>query len=155
MIGVVAELSKDFIEFRATYMSSQLDRTINGVITEQNVKQVFSGLSINLYYYDFIFLSEYNHYHRVASDIHVDTNMVSLAYEYKKFTSHITRSTFQQKANLAGGDEDHSTTSIGLRWYVNDSTSLKIQLDKVDDEGVMIPVVGDSKVISMGVDIVF
>ena len=155
MVGFVAELSKDWIELRATYMQGELDRTVNDIITEQNVKQKFSGISANFYFYNFIFLSEFNQYDRDESDIHVDTQMLSVAYQLNDFIPHITQSSFVQEENLAGGDENHETVSIGLRWDFNQTTALKIQYDKVRDKGVNIRVLGDSESISLGMDLVF
>jgi len=155
MVGIVAELSKDWVELRATFMQGQLDRTVNSIVTDQDVKQEFSGVSVNLYLHDFVILSELNQYKKSASDIHVDTSMLSIAYQLADFTPHITRSAFKQKENVTGGDEDHETTSIGLRWDVDKSTALKVQYDKIKDHGIAIPILGDSESISLGIDIVF
>jgi len=155
MVGIVAELSKDWVEFRATFMQGQLDRKVNGIDTDENVKQKFSGVSVNFYFYDFIILSEFNQYDRSASDIHVDTHMLSLGYQLGDYIPHITHSALLQEENLAGGDEDHNTTSIGLRWDYNKTTAVKIQYDKAKDKGVNIPVLGDSETISLGIDVVF
>jgi len=159
MAGIVTELSKDWFEFRATYMQGQLDRTVNDIVTDEDVKQKFSGISLNFYIDDFLILSEINQYIRSDSDIHVDTHMLSLGYQWKlgnyTYTPHITQSSLQQKENLSGGDEEHTTNSIGLRWDYNKSTALKIQYDKTKDRGVTIPVLGDSETLSLGLDIVF
>ncbi len=155
MVGLVVEISRDWIELRATYMQGQLDRTVNGTITEQDVKQKFSGISANFYIKNFIVLSEFNQYDRPENNIYVDTHMYSLGYQFNNFTPHITHSAFKQDRNQAGGDENHTTRSIGLRWDFNQTTALKIQYDKVKDKGVNIPVLGDSETISLGVDIIF
>ena len=155
MLGIVTELSKDWVEFRATYMQGQLDRSVNDTATDVDVKQKFSGISVNFYVYDFIILSEFNQYDRSTSDIHVDTRMLSLGYQLGNYTPHITHSALHQKENQNGGDEDHNTSSIGLRWDYNKSTALKIQYDKTKDKGITIPVLGDSETISLGIDIVF
>ena len=155
MVGIVTEVSKDWLEFRATFMQGQLDRSVSGVVTAQNVKQRFSGISVNLYLYEFIILSEYNQYVREASDIHVDTRMLSLAYQLGAFTPHVTRSALHQKENKFGGDEDHNTISIGLRWDYNKKTAIKVQFDRVQDKGVAIPILENSDAVSIGVDFVF
>ena len=41
------------------------------------------------------------------------------------------------------------------RWDIEKSTALKIQYDKVEDNGVNIPILGDSETIALGIDIVF
>lgn len=155
MVGVVAELSQHWLDVRLTFMHSQLDRTVNGFIVAQDVKQQFSGLSVNFYLDELSILSEFNQYERPASDIQVGTSLLSLGYRIGEFIPHISRSQFKQEENIAGGDEDHETNSIGLRWDVNKTTALKVQYDKVKDKGVNVPVLGDSKAISFGIDFVF
>lgn len=155
MLGLVAELSGHWVDLRATYMQGQIDRSVEGVVVAEDVKQVFSGLSVNFNVNRFILLSEINKYERDASDIIIDTYMVSVAYNWGRFTPHITRSTLKQQQNLAGGDEEHATNSIGIRWDYDDSTAFKIQYDSTQDKGVVIPVLGDSELISLGVDFVF
>ena len=155
MFGVVAELSKDWLDLRFTLMQGQLDRSINGFETASDLKQKFSGISVNFYLNELSILSEFNQYERSASDINVDTGMLSFGYQIGEITPHITQSQFKQKQNLSGGDEDHATTSVGLRWDINNTTALKIQYDKVKDKGINVPVLGDSEAISFGIDIVF
>lgn len=155
MVGLVVELSQNWVELRGTYMEGQLDRTVNDINTVQDVKQDFSGVSVNFYLQNFIILSEFNQYNIPASDIHVDTNMLSLGYRLGDFTPHITHSAFKQKKNAMGGDEDHETTSLGLRWDYDKTTALKIQYDRVRDNGKTIPILGDSESFSLGLDIVF
>lgn len=155
MLGLVLELSGNWMEMRATYMQGQLDRSVNGVIVAEDEKQVFSGISVNLNLNRFILLSELNRYERDASEIVVDTAMLSFGYHWGKFIPHITRSSLEQKHNAAGGDEHHTTNSVGLRWDYNDSTAFKIQYDKTEDKGIAIPVLGDAELLSLGVDFVF
>lgn len=155
MLGLVVELSGNWMELRTTYMQGQLDRSVNGVVVAEDEKQVFSGISVNFNINRFILLSELNRYERDASDITVDTTMLSLGYHWRKFTPHITRSTLEQKHNSAGGDEYHTTDSVGIRWDYDDSTAFKIQYDRTEDNGIAIPVLGDAEMISLGIDFVF
>lgn len=155
IVGGVAELSKDWLEFRITMMESQLDRSINDAVSEQDVKQRFTGASINLYFGDWSILTENNQYKRSASDIHVKTGMLSLGYQYDDFTIHVTHSRFKQEENVAGGDENHQTNSMGVRWDYDRSIAFKIQFDEIDDKGVTTPVLGDANAISLSMDIVF
>jgi hypothetical protein len=155
MVGIIVELSQNWVELRGTFMQGQIDRSVNHILTDQNVKQDFSGVSANFYLHHFIILSEFNQYNTPANNIHVGTNMLSLGYQLGDFTPHLTHSTFKQKKNAMGGDEHHETTSIGLRWDYDKKTALKIQYDKVKDYGITIPILGDSESLSLGVDIVF
>jgi len=102
MIGLVVEVSRDWVELRATYMQGQLDRTVDGIITEQDVNQKFSGVSANFHIKNFIVLSEFNQYDRPENDIYVDTHMYSLGYQLNDFTPHITRSAFKSGTFKSG-----------------------------------------------------
>ena len=155
MVGFVAELSNDWIDIRTAFMRGQLDRTIDDVIAEKDIKQKFSGLSVNLHIDNISILSEFNQYIRDSNNIDVKTHMLSIAYRIDKLTPHLTHSALKQGNNLAGGDENHETKSAGFKWDFNKTTALKIQYDKVKDKGIIIPVLGDSKSISFGIDVVF
>ena len=155
MFGLAAEASLPWIEVRVSILESQLDRSVNDIPEIMDVRQSFRGASLNLYPDNFIILSEYNYYHQDDTDINVVTSMVSLGYTYKKYTPHITQSDFRQKVNVNGGDENHETTSYGLKWNLNPRTSLKVQYDVVKDNGVLSPVLGDSKSISFGIDVIY
>ena len=153
--GVVGELAKDWYEIRFSYMRSQLDREINNTLTDSDVKHHFHGFSINLYYDNLSFLSEFNAYERPKTDIHVKTSMQSIGYSINKITPHITRSELEQSLNISGGDEHHYTNSIGIRWDYRQNIALKIQYDKTVDKGLTVPVLGNSELISIGADIIF
>jgi len=56
---------------------------------------------------------------------------------------------------LAGGDEHHSTRSAGIRWDIYHNTALKIQYDRVKDEGISSAILGDSESLAFGIDVVF
>jgi len=155
MVGLVVEFSGNWMDFRTTYMQGQIDRSVDGVVIAEDVKQVFSGVSINFNLNRFVFLSEFNRYERDASDIVIDTSMVSLGYYWGRFTPHISHSLLKQKHNAAGGDEYHTTDSVGVRWDYNDSTAFKIQYDRTEDRGITVPVLGDAEMLSLGVDFVF
>ncbi|RDH86043.1 MAG: porin [endosymbiont of Galathealinum brachiosum] len=155
MFGVVVELSKDWLDVRFTIMHGQLDRSIDDVMVEQDVSQQFIGLSTNLFFEQLSVLSEINRYERESSDISVDTAMLSLAYQIGEFTPHITHSRLEQDPNAAGGDEEHSTNSVGLRWDLVTNMALKIQYDKVIDKGQVIQITGDSELVSVSLDMVF
>ena len=155
MLGLVIELSKDWLDFRFTVMQGQLDRTIDNSIVEEDIKQQFVGISTNVYFENLSILSEINRYERTARDIHVDTYMLSLAYTIDEFTPHITHSRFEQQPNLARGDEWHSTNTVGIRWDFVSNMALKIQFDKTTDKGQTIKIMGDSELLSVSLDMVF
>lgn len=155
MIGFVAEFSNESYELRFTIMSSQLDRQVNNLQIAEGVDQLFYGLSANYYYQAFNLLSEINRYERSADDISVSTYMLSTSYKIKKYIPHITYSKLEQSKNSIGGDEQHSTFSLGLRYDLNKSAALKIQYDNTRDDATNTTIVGDGELLSFGIDIVF
>lgn len=155
IVGVVGEFTYSWLNLRLTAMSSELDRTINDTRVAENMTQQFTGLSVNITRDEFSLLSEFNGYKRDDDDIDVRTRMLSLSYALDEFIPYISYSEFRQKLTSAGGDENHSTQSIGVRWNIFRDTALKIQFDKVDDKGISRPIRGDSEAVAIGVDVVF
>ena len=155
MVGIVGTLADEMFDIRLSYMEGLVDRDINGVTVIRDIRQQFLGLSVNLTVDNLLVLSEINRYRRPDNDIRFDTYMLSLGYQLGDFTPHITRSSFEQEMNAAGNDEKHHTTSVGVRWDFYTNMAFKLQYDKVVDEGVVVPIRGDSKSISLGVDFYF
>jgi hypothetical protein len=155
MLGIVGTMANDWLDVRLSYMQGLVNRDINGVNVIRDTEQQFLGLSINLSLANLQVLSEFNNYRRPDNKIQFDTYMLSFGYQIGDFTPHITRSAFQQEINAAGNDEKHHTTTLGVRWDFYTNMALKVQYDQVVDEGVMVPILGDSKSISLGLDFVF
>lgn len=155
MIGVVGTVSNNWLEVRLAHMQGLIDRKISGVSVINDVEQQFLGLSINLTLDHLLILSEFNNYRQPDNDVEYDAYLLSVGYQVGELTPHITRSGFKQEINALGNDEQHNTTSIGLRWDVVNNIAVKVQYDKVVDEGVIVPIKGDSKSISFAVDFVF
>ena len=155
IVGIVGEFNRNWLNIRLTAMSSELDRTINGIQVVENVAQQFNGLSVNINLDSFSLLSEFNGYKRNYDHIDVQTRMLSLAYTISDITPFISYSEFEQKLTVAGGDEHHSTRSAGIRWDIYHNTALKIQYDRVEDEGISSAILGDSENLAFGIDVVF
>ncbi|MBT8133541.1 MAG: porin, partial [Gammaproteobacteria bacterium] len=155
MIGIVGTMSNNWLELRLTHMQGLIDRKISGVSVINDIEQQFLGISVNLTFDSLLILSEFNNYRQPDNDVEYNAYLLSLGYQIGKLTPHITRSGFKQEFNVLGNDEQHSTTSVGLRWDVVDNIAVKVQYDRVIDEGVIVPVKGDSKSISLAVDFVF
>ena len=155
MIGVVGTISNYWLEVRLTHMQGLIDRKISGVPVFNEIEQQFLGMSVNLTFDHLLILSEFNNYRQPDNEVEYDAYLLSLGYQIGELTPHITRSAFKQDINTQGNDERHSTTSVGLRWDVAEKIAVKVQYDKVVDEGVVVPVKGDSKSVSLAVDFVF
>lgn len=155
MVGIVGEFSKDQVDYRLTFMHGQLDRKINGYVVEDNINQQFMGLAVNLQYDELILLSEINRYQRPVNNIRIDTGLISIAYQVDEITPYVTHSRLKQQKNLAGGDEDHYTNSIGVRWDIASNMAVKAQYDKVKDKAQLLRIVGDGELISVSLDYIF
>lgn len=153
--GIVFETSREWLEFRLSWMRSDLERTVNDMIIARNQEQIFSGTSVNLHFGNFSILSELTRYEREFNDTLINTDMVSAAYRIGQVTPHVTKSRFRQEENENGNDEHHFTNTYGIRWDVHSSVAIKLQYDKVTDKGVQDRILGDSKVYSIGIDVVF
>jgi len=155
MIGIVGTASYHWFEVRLTHMQGLIDRKISGVTVINDVEQQFLGMSVNLTFDSLLILSEFNNYKQPDNGVEYNAFLLSLGYQIGEITPHITRSGFKQEINALGNDEKHHTTSVGLRWDVVDNIAVKVQYDNVVDEGVVVPIKGDSKSISFAVDFVF
>jgi len=155
MIGIVGTASYRWFEVRLTHMQGLIDRKISGVTVINDVEQQFLGMSVNLTFDSLLILSEFNNYKQPDNGVEYNAFLLSLGYQIGEITPHITRSGFKQEINALGNDEKHHTTSVGLRWDVVDNIAVKVQYDNVVDEGVVVPIKGDSKSISFAVDFVF
>ena len=155
MTGIVGTMSNHWLEVRFTHMQGLIDRKISGVSVINDVEQQFLGMSVNLTFNNLLILSEFNNYRQPDNDVEYNAYLLSLGYQIGELTPHITRSGFKQEINALGNDEQHHTTSVGLRWDVVDNIAVKVQYDNVVDNGVIVPVKGDSKSVSFAVDFVF
>lgn len=154
IIGGVIQTSNDWLEIRATAMSYTNQRYIGGEPSTWNGKDErygnFYGLAVNADFGNFFVLSELN---RLDLDGNLDTAMLTLGYRIDSFTPFVSYSTFDQKDGDDG--EDHNTTSFGIRWDFHSNAAFKIQYDEVEDNSYELAVAGDSKAITIGVDMVF
>lgn len=152
--GIVVQLNRDWLDIRLTHMQYTNERYIGGVQQEWNGNKQrtgkFYGLSVNIDYNNFLFLSELNRLDLDGSNL--DTYLVTLGYRIKSVMPYVSYSDF----NDGEGGEVHHTTSAGIRWDFHPSAAFKIQYDDVkDDGGPGMKVAGDSQSISLGVDLVF
>ena len=157
IVGGVLNLNRDWLDIRLTYMTYINERfeTIDGVVTPRDWPRdsgnftrrgKFAGISINMDFGDWLFLSELNRLDLDGGKF--DTYMVSAGYRINQFTPYISYADFDSE------NEKHNTTSLGLRWDFHSNAAFKFQYDDVKDKGPIF-VAGDSKSISFGIDLVF
>jgi hypothetical protein len=152
--GIVVQLNKDWLDIRLTHMRYTNERFIGGIQqewdgdTERTGK--FYGLSVNIDYENVVLLTELNRLSLQGTDL--DTYMISLGYRFDSLMPYVSYADFDD----GEGGEVHNTSSVGLRWDFHPSAAFKIQYDEVEDNGGPgLKVAGDSKSISLGVDLVF
>lgn len=155
MAGIIGSMENEWLDIRLSYMQAKVDRDISGIRDIDNAIQHILGLSANFTVDELQVLSEYNQYTRHANSVSINTYMLSFAYQMGDVTSYITLSNFRQDRNAAGYDEKHQTTAVGARWDFYTDVAFKIQYDAVIDKGISVPIKGDSKSISLGLDFVF
>lgn len=152
IVGGVLSLNRDWLDLRLTYMTYQNQRYSGGERVIWDGKDTrrgnFAGLSINIDYNNWLLLSEVN---RLALDgTDFDTYLVSVGYRIQQFTPYVSYADFDSDGEM------HNTTSVGVRWDFHNSAAFKFQFDDVKDKGTDFnQVAGDSKAITMGVDLVF
>jgi len=156
IVGGVASTSYEWFEARITYMQytakmyqgGEVLPGVSGILESDNK---FYGLAINLDFDSFFILTELN---RLDSEDFGknDTMMATLGYRISDFTPYLGYSSFE---NEVAGDEKHNTSSAGIRWDFHPSAAFKVQYDEVKDESEFLPVAGDSKSLTLGVDLVF
>ena len=153
IVGGVIQTSNDWLEVRLTHMQYTNQRYRGGEPVLWNGSDErdgkFYGLAVNADWGDFFILSELN---RLDLDGNLDTSMITLGYRFDSITSFVSYADFEGEGVDA---ESHETTSIGLRWDFHYAAAFKIQYDEVDDNSVGLAVAGDSKAITIGVDMVF
>jgi hypothetical protein len=153
IFGGVIQTSNDWLEIRATYMTYTNQRYISGEPATWNGKTEregnFYGIAANADGGNFFLLSELN---RLDLGGNLDTKMITLGYRFDNVTPFFAYAEFEEDAP---GGESHNTTSLGLRWDFHSSAAFKIQYDDVKDESYDLAVAGDSKSITIGIDLVF
>lgn len=154
MLGGVLSLSHDWLELRVTHMQYTNKRFRSGEPVLWDGKDSrdgkFYGLAANFDFGDFFVLSELN---RLDLDGNLDTYMISAGYRFDAITPYVMFSDFEQEGE--GDTESHNTFAVGVRWDFHPSAALKMQYDRVKDDSFELAVAGDSKAITLGVDVVF
>ena len=153
MMGGVLQLNKDWFEVRMTHMTYKNERYRDGerVLFDGKESRTgkFYGLAVNLDFDNIFVLTELN---RLDLNGNSDTAMITLGYRLDSITPYVSYSEFEE--DIVDG-EQHNTTSVGLRWDFHPSAAFKVQYDDVKDKSFELAVAGDSKAISIGIDLVF
>ncbi|MEW6984480.1 porin [Colwelliaceae bacterium 6471] len=153
ILGGVVNFSNDWLEVRLTHMRYTNERYRSGVqstwdgSTERDGK--FYGIAMNADFGKLFILTELN---RLKLGGNLDTGMISLGYRMDDITPYVGYSKFKEDTD---DGENHNTAFVGVRWDFHSSAAFKVQYDDVEDNSFDLAVAGDSKSITLGVDIVF
>ena len=155
--GIATEVSwKDF-SARGTYTQANLTDLLDGVGGEIDIE--FYDLYLQQAVGPVTFMAEYNKY-----DPFYQSYFGSITYRYKDSTFYLLWSKFDLDLPF----EEHDTSSIGIRYELNDNAALKFDVSSFNDDGFNPftgqpnPVLrgaedldGDAIVVSIGVDFIF
>lgn len=154
IVGGVLSASYDWFEARVTHMQYTNERYRSGEQTLWDGSTTrdgkFYGMAFNADMGDWFLLTELNRL--TLSDSDFDSYMVTYGMRFDAFTPYVGYSNFDSDGEDA---EQHNTTMVGLRWDFHPSAAFKVQWDKVQDKSFDLAVAGDSKALTVGVDLVF
>lgn len=166
MIGFYFDLNRDWFNARLVYMVNKVDRLIYDEtpprVRLDGVKQNFAGLAVNIDYNNLVVRSEYNTFERPDEDNKYKAALLGIGFRIGDFLPMITASQFEETATWPD-IEKHHTRSFSLRWDFSSSAAFKLQYDDFTDESTYFyagnddisDFVGDSRLIALGVDVVF
>ena len=154
IVGGVFTAGYEWFEARLTHMRYENERFRSGEQTlfdgSTSRDGKFYGLALNADLGNWFVLSELNKLTLDGSDF--DSSMVTFGMRFDSLTPYVGYSQFDSEGEDA---EQHNTTMVGLRWDFHSSAAFKIQWDKVEDKSFNLAVAGDSKSLTVGVDLVF
>lgn len=153
--GLVITSTHEWFELRATAMSYTNEREVDddGVMWDDSTSRdgLFYGVAANLEFPYFFVLTELSRLSLEKEKF--DTRMVTAGVRQGQWIPFVGYSDFHTKGAQDG--EAHSTLFAGFRWDFHASAALKAQYDQVDDKSFSSAVAGDSKALTLGMDIVF
>ena len=157
IIGIRADYSLGDFQTLISYTNFKLDRTFTSASTTQenitNNNVDFYAASFNFDNGQYLLLSEINHW---TSSRFATTNwLLSVGYQVKEIMPYLAFSEFKQEEKIMNEDlEEHTTSSLGMRWNFHPQAAFKIQFDEIQDKGSL-ALVGDAQAITFGIDLVF
>ncbi|MBU2112225.1 MAG: hypothetical protein KKE94_00475 [Gammaproteobacteria bacterium] len=161
--GLDIELNKDWFTARLIYMTSEnstTERPDSNAFYSPATDQTVLGLSLNADFGDWFVLSEMNVNKREdkadALVIRSPANMIGVGYRSGSWTPFVSWSRFWDKSNNLDlyEPERFTDTSFTLRYDINNSSSVKAQLNRIDDKSLY-NFVGNSTVLALSYDFIF
>ena len=161
--GFDIELNRDWFTARLIYMTSEnstTERPDSEAFYSPPTDQTVIGLSLNADFGDWFILSEMNLNKREdkADDLAIRSpaSMLGVGYRVGNWTPFVSWSRFWDKSNNLElyEPERFTDTSFTLRYDVNNSSAIKIQLNRLKDKSLY-NFVGDSTVAALSYDFIF
>ncbi|WP_019676140.1 porin [Arsukibacterium perlucidum] len=161
--GVDIELNRDWFTARLIYMTSEnstTERPDSDAFYSPPTDQTVLGLSLNADFGDWFVLSEMNLNKREDKadglTIRSPASMVGAGYRYGKWTPFVSWSRFWDKSNNLElyEPERFTDTSFTLRYDINNNSSIKAQINRLQDKSLY-NFVGNSTVAAISYDFIF
>lgn len=161
--GLDIELNRDWFTARLIYMTSEnstTERPDSNAFYSPPTDQTVLGLSLNADFGDWFVLSEMNLNKREDKadglTIRSPASMVGAGYRYGKWTPFVSWSRFWDKSNNLElyEPERFTDTSFTLRYDINNNSSIKAQINRLQDKSLY-NFVGNSTVAAISYDFIF
>ncbi|KKO45844.1 hypothetical protein WG68_09075 [Arsukibacterium ikkense] len=161
--GMDIELNRDWFTARFIYMTSEnstTERPDSNAFYSPATDQTVIGLSLNADFNNWFVLSEMNLNKREDKAdgliIRSPASMLGVGYRTGKWTPFISWSRFWDKSNDldAYEPERFSDTSFTLRYDINNTSSVKAQINRLKDSSLY-DFVGNTTVLAIAYDFVF
>jgi hypothetical protein len=161
IVGGELKFSKDWFDVRAFYMQSNIQTLVHGVSSQYTdpTKQGIRGVSTNIEFGKAFVAAEFLFIDRRASYGGDVSQLLYAGYRISKFTPLVSWSKYRQKLSdpSSAAADGHNTASAVLRYDIDSTSALKLQLDMWKDKTGQgfASQHGDSKLFSISYDRVF
>lgn len=156
IFGIQLDWNQDIFQVLASVTTFDQDRFFTDPNTTETNRLdepvVFSALAVNIDSESWFLLTEYNNY---DSDVFKTANwLASVGMRMNTLTPFLSLSKFKEDQIGTADFEEHSTTSVGLRYDFHPQAAFKVQFDDIKDEGTL-ALEGDAQALTFGIDLVF
>lgn len=161
--GLDIEVTKEWFTARLIYMTSEnstTERPDSNAFYSPPTEQTVLGLSLNADFGDWFILTEMNVNKREdkADDLVVRSpaSMIGVGYRSGNWTPFVSWSRFWDKSNNLDlyEPERFTDSSFTLRYDINNNSSVKAQINRLDDKSLY-NFVGSSTVMALSYDFIF
>lgn len=170
ILGGDLSLSNDWLETRLVYIQSKTRRRNvtgswngttygSGLETDytNHARQQIYGLAFNIDRNDWLLKSEFIHINRPGDVFKDSAQIIAIGRRIGKWQPMLTWSNYRSITNVDTEKEAHSTTAFTLRYEVDTSSAVKIQVDDQRDNSgpLWAPKYGDARLLTFSYDRVF